>query len=353
MRRALKITLAILAGFVVLLVLNALALSHETKDAEVNVDGGRIVETSIGGLQVLDEGDPEGTPIVLIHCFTCSMRWWDELAPLLAENHRVVRVDLLGHGGSEKPKGGYGMEEQARGVAEALAELNVEHATVVGHSLGGTIAVALAAQSPELVDGLVDIDQAPDNSYGELGFSARLGFVPVIGQALNRLVQIGPSSAVRDQYKDHFAPGFNIASGFENPDQVVDDLRAMTYTSFVKSADAEDGYSSDKALTERLTELGIPVLVIFGAEDQIYDAESAIDAFRKVPGAQTALIRGAGHSPNVEKPDEVASLILRFAAQTSQPPAPEKAKKKAKAKKAKAKKKAEAKKGGGGNPKPN
>src|SRR5262245_31509328 len=174
MRRAGRIALIVLAVLLALLILNAIALSHQTKDAEVNVDGGQIIETSIGGLQVLDEGDPRGSPIVLIHCYTCSLQWWDHLAPKLVAEHRVIRIDLLGHGGSDKPKAGYGMDQQARGVAEALAELGVENAIVVGHSLGGTVAAALALQSPDLVAGVVDIDQAPDNSYGSLSTAAKL-----------------------------------------------------------------------------------------------------------------------------------------------------------------------------------
>ncbi len=320
MRRAVKILLGVLAGVLVLLILNAVALSHQTKDAEVNIDGGAIVQTSIGGLQVLDEGDPRGSPIVLIHCYTCSMKWWDKLSPLLTAEHRVIRVDLLGHGGSEKPKAGYAIEDQARGVAEALSELDVDRAIVVGHSLGGTVATALATESPDLVAGVVDIDQAPDNSYGDLGVAAKLGYVPIIGQAMDRLVQIGPASAVEDQYHDVFAPGFSIPSGFDDPDQVVEDLRAMTYTAFTDSAEAEDDYTDEQPLNERLTQSGVPLLVIFGAEDQIYDAEKAIAAYREVPGARTVLLQGAGHSPNVEIPDQVAPLIEKFAAEQAAPP---------------------------------
>ena len=66
----------------------------------------------------------------------------------MRQDHRVIRVDLLGHGGSDKPGAGYEMADQASAVAEALAELDVFGATVVGNSLGGTVATALAEQSP-------------------------------------------------------------------------------------------------------------------------------------------------------------------------------------------------------------
>jgi pimeloyl-ACP methyl ester carboxylesterase len=311
--RWLKILLGVLAGIVVLLVLNAIAVSNQTDDAEVDVEGAELVETSYGALQVLDEGDPQGSSIVLIHGYTGSLNWWGRLAPLLTADHRVIRVELLGHGGSDKPTEGYSMENQANAIAEALSELGVSGATVVGHSLGGTVATALAEQSPELATRVVIVDQAPDDTFADRSFTQRLGYVPVIGQAMERLVQIAPSSEVREQYEDAFAPDFNIASGFENPDQVVDDLRAMTYSAFDKVADAEGDYTDERPLDERLSALEMPLLVIFGAEDQTYDADAALERYRDIPGAGTELIDKAGHSPQVEKPDQLAPLILAFA----------------------------------------
>jgi pimeloyl-ACP methyl ester carboxylesterase len=315
--RWLKILLGVLAGIVVLLVLNAIAVSRQTEDAEVDVDGAELVETSYGALQVLDEGDPQGRPIVLIHCYTCSMNWWGQLAPMLESGHRVIRVDLLGHGGSDKPGAGYGIDKQANAIAEALNELGISGATVVGHSLGGTVATALAEQSPELASKIVIVDQAPDSGFDDESFTQRLGYVPVIGQAMERLVHIAPSSEVQDQYEDVFAPGFNIASGFENPDEVVDDLRKMTYTAFDETSGAEEDYTDEEPLDERLRGLELSLLVIFGAEDQVYDADEAIDRYREIPGARTELVEGAGHSPNVEKPAEIAAMILAFADEPS------------------------------------
>jgi len=314
--RWLKITLGVLAGILVLLLVNALVVTNATKDAYLRDDGAQLVDTSNGTLQVLDQGNRQGSPIVLIHCYTCSMHWWDDLAPLLEGNHRVIRVDLLGHGGSEKPGGGYSMQDQASAVAEALAKLGVVDATVVGHSLGGTVATALAEQSPRLASRVVLIDQAPDDSDTHTSLSEHAGHWPLIGPALERLTQIAPASVVRSQYNQAFAPGFNISAGFENPDQVVDDLRAMTYTAFDHSSDAEVDYTDEKPLDERLAAIRVPLLVIFGTEDQIYDAQKTLARYAAVPGSQTHLIEGAGHSPNVEKPDQVAPLILAFAKPT-------------------------------------
>jgi pimeloyl-ACP methyl ester carboxylesterase len=312
-RRWLKITIGVVAGLVVVLLLNAVVVSNATKDAYVRDHGAQLVDTSNGTLQVLEQGSLRGTPIVLIHCYTCSMKWWDGLAPLLEPAHPVIRVDLLGHGGSAKPGAGYSIDEQASAVAEALAKLGVVDATVVGHSLGAAVATALAEQSPRLASRIVVMDEAPDNSQVHRSLSERAGHWPVIGQALSRLAQIAPASVVRGQYDQAFAPGFDISTGFANPDQVVDDLRTMTYTAFTDSSDAEDDYTGERPLDERLAATHLPVMVIFGSEDQIYDAQKAVAAYSDVPGVQTHLIPGAGHSPNVERPRLVAPLILNFA----------------------------------------
>jgi pimeloyl-ACP methyl ester carboxylesterase len=320
--RWLKITLGVLAGIIGLLLLNALVVSNATKDAYVRDDGARLIDTSSGTLQVLDQGDPQGSPIVLLHCATCSMDWWDNLTPLLEQDHRVIRVDLLGMGGSDKPESGYSIDNQTSAVAEALAKLHVVGATVVGHSLGGSVAVDLAEQSPQLATRIVIIDQAAEDGFDK-SLGERLSGWPVIGQAVARLVQVAPASAVRGEYDQAFAPGYNISSGFDNPDQPVDDLRAMTYTSVQDTIDAEQDFVDQSPLDDRLKALGVPVLVIFGAEDQIYDAPASIARYRaNVPGVQTHLIPGAGHSPNVEKPDLVAPLILAFAKPPPTPPAP-------------------------------
>jgi pimeloyl-ACP methyl ester carboxylesterase len=328
--RWLKITLGVIAGLIVLLLLNAVVVSNATRDAYVRNGGARLVDTSDGTLQVLEQANQDirppqtprpGNPIVMIHCYTCSMSWWDRLAPLLERDHRLIRVDLLGHGGSSKPGAGYSIDEQATAVTEALAKLGVVDATVVGHSLGGSVVTALAQQSPRLASRVVIIDQAAEDGFEHESLAQHLSYWPVVGQASDRLMRITPKSVVRDQYGDAFAPGYDISSGFDNPDQPVDDLRAMTYTAYKDTYDAEKDFVDEAPLDQRLAATHLPALVIFGAEDQIYDAQEAVSRYQQnVPGVQTHLIPGAGHSPNVERPNLVAPLILAFAA----PPQPAK-----------------------------
>ena len=298
-----RVLLALLVLLVVALAVNTFVMDRETEAA--NADAGRVIDLPDGDLQVREDGSPEGSAIVLLHGFACSLGWWDDVAPALARNHRVIRFDLLGHGGSEKPKKGYGMESQARLVAAALDRLGVRRATIVGHSMGGNVATALAEQRPRLVQSLVIVDTGSGRDDGELPFTARLGFVPVLGQAIRRVV---PDAMVRNGLESAFADGFDV------PDRFVEDFRDMTYTSYDDSHRASDDYREEVGLAERLVDESVPLLVIFGSEDEIVDPQSA-EGFRKVPGARIVIVDGAGHSPHVERPRATARLIENFLAQ--------------------------------------
>src|SRR5438105_15385765 len=93
-----KIVFAALAVHVGLLAVNTLITSGETKPAKADI--GQILALPGGALQVREDGVRSGPAIVLIHGWTASMHWWDRVTPLLARSRRVIRVDLLGHGGS-------------------------------------------------------------------------------------------------------------------------------------------------------------------------------------------------------------------------------------------------------------
>lgn len=305
MGRGWKIFIGVAVALVALVAVNALVTDGETKSAEVTVPDGRLLSLPAGEVQVVEAGPRRGSTIVLVHCFTCSIDWWDGMIPLLAQEHRVIAMDLLGHGGSEKPTSGYSIPEQADLVAAALGRLGVREAEVVGHSLGGPISIALAEQSPELVDRLVIIDSIPDTSYGDVGFIGELPFKPVIGQTLWR---IKPDFSIEDGLEVAFAPGFPV------PDAFVEDVKRMTYSAYSGSHDGFDDYTGEEALPERVAATGKPALAIMGAEEQIAnDPEAALAAYRAAdPGTRTKLIDGAGHSPNVERPAQTAALVLAF-----------------------------------------
>jgi pimeloyl-ACP methyl ester carboxylesterase len=307
MRRGWKILIAVAVALVVLLGLNTIVTGRETKSAEVTEPGGRILHLNGGDLQVREVGPRDGSPIVLVHCFSCAMNWWDGMLPKLKRDHRIIEVDLLGHGGSEKPSSGYTIPNQADLVAQALARLRVRDATVVGHSLGGAVVVALAERSPALAARIVIIDtvSSMDDAEG-LGFIAGLGFKPVVGEAGWRLKT---ERVVRDGLGVAFAPGFDV------PDAFVEDVKRMTYSSYDDSPQGFEDYLDEESLADRVTKTGKPLLVIMGSEDETAkDPQAALDAYTEaVPEAFGNLIKGVGHSPNVEEPSLTSDFVLGFA----------------------------------------
>jgi pimeloyl-ACP methyl ester carboxylesterase len=298
-----RLLLALLVVFIVLLAVNTVVTDRETKAAHADV--GRVIDLPGGDLQVREDGPRNASTVVLLHGFACSIGWWEDVIPELARDHRVLTFDLLGHGGSEKPREGYGMEQQARRVATALDRLDVRRATVVGHSMGGIVATALREQRPQLVSSLVFLDSAPDDDDSKLPFTARLGTVPVLGEAIRRVV---PDELVRQGLESAFAEGFDV------PDRFVDDFNDMTYTSYDDSRSASSDYRKEAGLDERLARERVPLLVLWGSQDDIAEPSSAQD-FSKVPGARIVVLDGVGHSPHVEKPAETARLIRNFLAQ--------------------------------------
>jgi pimeloyl-ACP methyl ester carboxylesterase len=333
-RRGLKIFLFVLVLLIALAVVNAIVLDNQRRSAEVSAPGGKILELSSVDLQVVDrpavEPAGQGEPIVLLHCFACSSRWWDAMVPLLNQHHRVVTIDLIGHGGSEKPTSGYEMDTQGGAIAEALSKLHIQGATLVGHSMGGIVATSVAETASQLVDRVVLIDTPSEAGMADLPITAKMITAPVLGEAIWRL---RTDSLIRSSYDDAFAPGFDSKAAFDDPDQVVEDNRAMTFTSFKDSDEEADDYLEQQSLVTRLRATGVPTLAIEGAEDQILDAKEVADDFSSLLGAKVETIQGAGHSPNVEKPKETAALVLDFAeaddaVEGASPPQPKQTKKK-------------------------
>lgn len=320
MKRRWKIIATVIVLLVGLALLNAFAANRETEAARVTVEGGQILELPGGALQALDvpasgPAAEEGAPIVLVHGYTASINWWQELIPLLSERHRIVAIDLLGHGGSAKPSSGYTIPNQADLIAQVLNQLGVEGALVVGHSLGGAVVTRVAERASELVDRLVIVGMAPAvEGYGDLDFSSKVSRLPVIGPAIKRLA---PDSLVRRGLAQGFAPGFPV------PDFAVEDVRRMTYTAYHDWPGANEAYTAEKSLDQRVKETFVPLLAVFGSEDQIFDARTSLSTYAAVPGTQTELMDGVGHSPMLEAPEELAQILEDFAPPRQAPEAEE------------------------------
>jgi pimeloyl-ACP methyl ester carboxylesterase len=219
------------------------------------------------------------------------------MVPLLTGLHRVIRIDLLGHGRSAKPVDrSYAIPGQARRAGVVLDRLKVEHAVLVGHSSGGVVATALAEQRPDLVTALALINTGPGLDAFIAPDSAGIGPQqwPPTDEQLRRFASTGFSR-----------------EGYRIPEELLDDVRGMTHHSLTTSMQATRSYLEQQALPHRLAVLGKPLLVIFGEDDRRWRSSSASD-YRAVPGARVEMLPGLGHSPLLEDPPRTAAVLLAF-----------------------------------------
>jgi pimeloyl-ACP methyl ester carboxylesterase len=296
-----RLAAAILVTLVALFLENAVVTAHESAaatDSTLTVAG--------QGLHVRQDGPAAAPALILIHGLGASTHWWDRLVPMLANSYHVIRLDLLGYGGSAKPSGDvYSVPEQGNRVAGVLDQLDIRHAIVVGHSSGGAVAISLAEQRPDLVTalGLIDIGPrlADDTSDGP---GSRLLTAPGIGELV---WQLRTDSTLRLALSSAFA-----TDDYSIPQQFVDDLRGMTYQALIATSNATSDYLKQRPLTDRLAALGKPVLVIFGDRDRRWRSSTSTAEYRTVPGATVATVPGAGHSPQVEDPSRTAEILLSF-----------------------------------------
>jgi pimeloyl-ACP methyl ester carboxylesterase len=268
-----------------------------TSDRGPHVNG----ETSSvdGDIHVRQDGPRDAPALLLIHGSASSARSWDPLVPLLTGAHHVIRIDLLGHGRSAKPAdGSYAIPDQARRAGAALDRLGVEHAIVVGHSSGGVVATALAEQRPGLVTALALINTGPSLD----------AFIAPQSAAIDP-AQWPPTD---EQIREFASTGFSRA-GYRIPQELLDEVRVMTYHSLTSTMQATRGYLAERALPDRLAGLGKPLLVIFGEDDRRWRSSSAA-GYRVVPGAKVELLPGLGHSPLLEDPPRTAASLLAFTA---------------------------------------
>jgi pimeloyl-ACP methyl ester carboxylesterase len=170
--------------------------------------------------------------------------------------------------------------------------------------MGGAVAAALAERARSRLDGVVIVDSNPSPGTGRLPLTARIGFWPVIGEAVNRVV---PDSVVENELGDAFAPGF------ETPGFALDDFRRLTYSAYDKSAAEGGDFREERSLADRLRATRLPVLVVLGSEDQIVDVDGSAAEYRRTPRGRVVVLRGVGHSPPVERPRVLSRLMREFA----------------------------------------
>jgi pimeloyl-ACP methyl ester carboxylesterase len=266
-----------------------------------------FVDVPAGRIHVREDGPADAPVVVLVHGFASSLRWYDLVVPSLSEDHRVVRMDLLGCGSSSRGGKRFDAETQTDMALSVLEALGVEEFISVGHSFGSDIAIGLAEQSRR-ANGVVVIGQAPDYTTATLPFGHQLGaYLPVARslQALSRL-----SSPRRGGVG--FAPGFRPDRAFADPRQAGADLRAADPRTFRAVLVDRRRSMTNRPLDLRLRDLRIPAMVILGGHDQFYPLAPTKARYDAVPDVRVEVIADSGHSPMVEAPDECAALLLEF-----------------------------------------
>jgi 3-oxoadipate enol-lactonase len=240
------------------------------------------------------DGPDDAPVLVLAPSLGTTLELWEAQLPALAARRRVVRVDLPGHGSSPIPAGPTPVQDMAAGVLAILDDLEIERASLCGVSLGGAMAMWLAASAPDRVDRLVLCCTAARFPYPEL-YRERATMVRSRGL-----------DAVADGVLSRwFTPAFH-----ERAPKTVARYRAML------TATPPEGYAlcceavSDFDARDRLGSIEAPTLVLAGALDPALPPEHAHALGQGIPGASLTLVAQAAHIPNVEQPDRVTAAII-------------------------------------------
>jgi pimeloyl-ACP methyl ester carboxylesterase len=264
----------------------------------------RYVRVDDVDMRVVENGMPDAPALLLLSNAAAPTAIWDPVVPLLAAAHRIIRIDLLGCGTSTHSSV-YNVPAWARRVGAGLDRLGVTRVTVIGHSSGCMLATSLAEQRPDRVVALALIDMGPSlNAKLPESLLFRLLLAPLTGRLLWRL---------RTENSIRKAARSGVARPVDIPDAFVEHAQRLTLQDFAGAMRASTDYLAERSLPDRLTPLGLPLLVIFGADDGRWRSSSAA-AYRVVPGARVELLPGVGHTPMMEDPQTTGKLLLDFAA---------------------------------------
>ncbi len=242
------------------------------------------------------DGPAEAPPLLLLHSLGTSLHVWDAQARAMAENFRVIRPDMRGHGLTTVTRGPYSLDGLAGDALAVLGALGVGRAHVAGLSIGGAIAQALAARAPARVRSLILCDTAmvfpPESVWRERAATVRAhGMEPIVAPVMSRWV-------TEDFLADPAAEGLRAMLRHTDPEGyagaaealAVGDLRAGTAT------------------------LRVPALALVGEHDVATPPAAAQAIADAIPGASLTVLRGAAHIPTVQVPDAVTAAMRGFLA---------------------------------------
>jgi pimeloyl-ACP methyl ester carboxylesterase len=257
----------------------------------------------------LDVG--HGSPVILIHGYGGSLWQWEyQQGPLSAE-HRVITLDLLGSGFSDKPDLEYTPAILLDSFRRFMDALNIPHASLVGNSMGAGLAIAMAVSDPERVDRVVLISGFPERIREKLSS-------PMMRRAIDSrtpvwLVKFGNwllGRGITDQVLSEMVHDHSLLTptvldrSYRNRKRsgLIEVLLSLSRNLQLW----EDGFA------KRLGEMHQPTLILWGERDKVFPPKVGQDLQALVPGAAFELIPEAGHIPMWERPDLVNPLLLKF-----------------------------------------
>lgn len=262
----------------------------------------------------------EGPPILLIHGIGDNSETWTDIIPHLATDHMVIAPDLLGHGRSDKPRADYSAAAYANGLRDLLAVLDIDRVTIVGHSLGGGLAMQFAYQFPHLVERLVLV--CAGGVSGEVHPVFRLASAPLVSSAL-RVLAIPGARAVIDvlgRMVDEFAAagglGFpSVAHDARDGVRVIGGLAdGAGNRAFLRTLrSAVDWRGQVITMLDRVyLNEHIPVQIIWGAWDALVPVRHAHLAHAGIPGSHLEIFEDSGHFPFRDDPLRFVRVVRQF-----------------------------------------
>ncbi len=269
------------------------------------------VEIHGHNVSYLAEGD--GPPVVLIHGVTGTCDQWAPVADLMSVRHSVVAPDLLGHGQSAKPRGDYSLGAYASGIRDLVVGLGHERVTVVGHSLGGGIALQFAYQFPERCARLVLV------SSGGLGQEVHPVLraatlpgselvLPLIAGA--RVHSAGAAVAgLLERVGLHAGP--DVAEMVRGYGSLADGDTRRAFIHTLRSV--VDPMGQRVSATDRLyLAADVPALIVWGRRDRVIPVSHADVAVRGMPGSRLEIFEESGHFPQLDDPLRLSRTLTDF-----------------------------------------
>ena len=288
-----------------------------SKGAEHDPRLGEVHEVELHGNRVQASVAGSGPVIGLVHGIASNSDSWREVVPLLAERYTVITSDLLGHGKSAKPRGDYSLGAYASGIRDLLAVLGFERGTVVGHSLGGGIAMQFAYQFPEYTERLVLV------SSGGLGREVnpllRAATLPGSELVLPLLARDWVREAGQSVSDKRGRVGVRLAADlaeFTRSWASLKDPEARAAFLHTVRSVIDLGGQRISALDRLYLAEQMPLLIVWGSKDPVIPPEHGRSAHREVEGSDYEEIAGAGHWPMIDEPEKFARVLSAFIERT-------------------------------------